>query len=303
MAKVRTSKRPKRDLHAEITGNIIAAIETDPGNPTMPWRRTGGDLFLPCNAHSKAEYNGINIINLWVMAEIRGYQLPIWATYKQWAELGCQVRRGEKSSPVIFYKEFEVDADPDDADDDGKRRMARASNVFNAAQVDGFETPAPPQPLGPIERIQAVDQFVKATKATIRHGGEQAYYHTAKDFIRMPSEDLFTGTETMNRSESYYAVLLHELTHWSGAKPRLDRNMKSRFGDDAYAAEELVAELASAFLCAELQITQDTREDHAQYLAHWLKIMKGDNKAVFAAAAKASQAVTYLKSLQKKGSA
>lgn len=236
-------------------------------------------------------------------AEIRSYQLPIWATYKQWAELGCQVRKGEKSSPVIFYKEFEVDADPDDANDDGKRRMARASNVFNAGQVDGFEMPAPPEALGPIERIKAADDFVAATKATIQHGGERAFYHTAKDFIRMPAEDLFTGTATMNRSEGYYAVLLHELSHWTGAKPRLNRNMKNRFGDDAYAAEELVAELASAFLCAELQITQDTREDHAQYLAHWLKIMKGDSKAVFAAAAKASQAVTYLKSLQKKGPA
>ena len=108
MAKARTSKQSKRDLHAEITGNIIAAIEADPDNPTMPWRRTGGDFFLPRNAHSEAKYNGINIVNLWVIAETRGYQAPIWATYKQWTELGCQVRKGEKSSSVIFYKEFEL---------------------------------------------------------------------------------------------------------------------------------------------------------------------------------------------------
>jgi len=298
MAKPRKSSRPKRDIHAEITANIIAAIEADPASPTIPWRRTGGDLFLPRNAHSQANYNGINILNLWVTAEIRGYQLPIWGTYKQWAELDCQVRKGETSTPVIFYKQLEVEPDPNDANDDGKRHMARASNVFNAEQVDGFEPPAPPVQLGPIERIYAVDNFTAATKADIRHGGQKAYYRPSQDYIQMPDEGLFTGTGTMDRNESYYAVLLHELTHWTGNKRRLDRNMKNRFGDDEYAAEELVAELASAFLCAELQITQDTREDHAKYLAHWIKIMKGDSKAIFAAAAKASQAVAYLKSLQ-----
>ena len=298
MAKPRKSNSPKRDIHAEITANIITAIEADPGNPTMPWRRTGGDLFLPRNAHTNAEYNGINIINLWVTAEIQGYQFPLWATYKQWAELGCQVRKGAKSAPVVFYKQFEVEADPDREEDDGKRHVARASNVFNAAQVDGFEPPAPPATLGPIERIKRVDEFTAATKADIRHGGQSAYYRPSQDYIQMPDEGLFTGTDTMNRSESYYAVLVHELTHWTGAKARLDRNLKDRFGNDAYAAEELVAELASAFLCAELQITQDTREDHAQYLAHWLHVMKGDSKAIFTAAAKASQAVAYLKAMQ-----
>jgi len=213
------------------------------------------------------------------------------------SELGAQVRKGEKSSLVVFYKEYETDPNPDDSDDDGKRRVARASYVFNAAQVDGFTIPDAPQPLGPIERIEAADQFIRATGAHIECGGERAFYRPSTDTIHMPDEGLFCGTDTMTRSESYFAVLCHEAIHWSGAERRLNREFGKRFGDGAYAAEELVAEIGSAFLCAELGITQDTRADHAQYLAQWLKLLKDDNRAVFTAAANASQAVTYLKSL------
>jgi antirestriction protein ArdC len=169
--------------------------------------------------------------------------------------------------------------------------------VFNAEQVVGFTAPAAPDPLGPIERIASADRFVSATGARIEHGGERAYYRPSADHIQMPPEDAFCGTATMTRSEGYYATLLHELTHWTGAKHRLDRNFGKRFGDDAYAVEELVAEIGAAFLCAELQITQDTRPDHAQYLAQWLKVMKDDPRAIFAAAAKASEAASYLKRL------
>lgn len=292
----RPSSAPKRDVYAEITDNIILAIEADPGKPTMPWRQTGGLALLPTNALSKNHYNGINILSLWAAAATRNFPVSVWGTYKQWAELGCQVRKGEKSSPVIFYKEFTVDAE--EADDDGKRRVARASRVFNAAQVDGYELPPPPEDHGPIERMQAADQFLSRTGADIRHGGQSAYYHPSGDYIQMPDEGLFTGTDTMTRSESYYATALHECVHWSGGKARLDRDLKGRFGDDAYAAEELIAEIGAAFLTAELGITQDTRADHAQYLAHWLTIMKGDKKAIFTASAKAAEAATFLKSLQ-----
>ncbi len=176
--------------------------------------------------------------------------------------------------------------------------MARASYVFNAAQIDGYAVAEPPEPLGPIERIEAVDRFLKHTGAQVVIGGERAYYRPSTDTIHMPDEGLFTGTETMNRSEAWYATELHETTHWSGAKHRLDRDFGKRFGDARYVAEELVAEIASAFLCAELSITQDTRADHAQYLAHWLKLLKEDDRAIFTAAAKASEAVAYLKGLQ-----
>jgi antirestriction protein ArdC len=293
-----SSHAPRRDIHAEITNQLIAAIESDPGRPSMPWRRSSGPLFMPVNALTGNAYNGINIVSLWVSAEVQGYSAPVWATYRQWSELGAQVRKGEKSSLVVFYKEFDTEPNPADAEDDGKRRVARASYVFNAGQVDGFISPGAAEPLGPVDRIAAADGFISATGAKIEHGGDRAFYRPSTDHIQMPGEDLFCGTDTMSRDEAYYAVLVHELTHWSGAKHRLDRDMGKRFGDHAYAAEELVAEIGSAFLCSELGITQDTRADHAQYLANWLKLLKDDNRAVFAAAAKASEAVAYLKRLQ-----
>lgn len=286
---------PSRDLHAEITGQLIAAIEADPGRPVLPWRKTGGALHLPMNALTGNAYNGVNILSLWVAGEVRGFGCAQWGTYRQWAELGAQVRKGEKSSLVVFYKEFETDPDPDDASDTGKRRMARASHVFNAAQVDGYDLPEAPQSLGPVERIAGADAFVSATGARIAHGGERAFYAPSTDHIQMPDEGLFTGTQTMTRSEGYYATLVHELIHWSGAKHRLGREMGKRFGDRAYAAEELVAEVGAAFLCAELGITQEVRADHAQYLANWLELLKDDSKAIFAAAARASEAACYLK--------
>jgi antirestriction protein ArdC len=286
-----------RNVYDEITGQLVAAIEADPGSPSLPWRKSSGALFMPVNALTKNAYNGINVVSLWVSAEVRAYATPVWATYRQWQELGAQVRKDERSSLVIFYKEFEARADPQDESDDGKRRVARASSVFNAAQVDGYAGDPPPEPLGPIERIEAADRFVSASGARIEHGGDRAYYVPSTDHIQMPDEGLFCGSSTMSRGEGYYATLLHELTHWSGDAARLDRTMGKRFGDQAYAAEELVAEIGAAFLCAELGITQEIRPDHAQYLAHWLKLLKDDNRAIFAAAAKASEATAYLKRL------
>jgi antirestriction protein ArdC len=236
-----SDRTPRRDIHAEITDQLIAAIEADPGKPMMPWRRSGKPLFMPENALTRKAYNGINIVSLWVSAEARGYSVPVWATYRQWSELDAQVRKGEKSSLVVFYKEYDADPDPDNADDDGKRRVARASNVFNASQVDGYAMPDAPAPLGPVERLEAVDQFIAATRARIEHGGDRAFYCPSTDHIQMPEEGLFCGTDTMSRTEGYYATVTHELTHWSGAPTRLGRDMGKRFGDAAYAAEELVA--------------------------------------------------------------
>ncbi len=293
-----SERATRRDIHAEITNTLIASIEADRGKPAMPWRRASGPLFMPTNAFTGNAYNGINIVSLWVAAEVLGYDAPVWATYRQWSELGAQVRKGEKSSLVVFYKEYEARPDPDNSDDDGRRRVARASYVFNASQVEGYTLPDAPEPHGTIERLEAVDRFIAATGARIEHGGDRAFYRPSTDHIQMPDEALFCGTDTMTRSEGYYATVTHELTHWSGAPARLGRDMGNNFGDAAYAAEELVAEIASAFLCSELGITQDTRADHAQYLAQWLKLMKDDSRAIFTAAAKASEAVAYLKRLQ-----
>lgn len=239
----RKESTPHRDIHAEITNQLVAAIEAKPGQFTLPWRRQAGALHMPVNALTGKTYNGINILTLWVAAEVLGYVSPIWATYRQWTERGAQVRKGEKSSLVVFYKEYETDPEPDNSDDNGKRRIAKASYVFNASQVDGFEMPATQESLGPVERLINADRFVTATEARIQHGGDRAFFQSSTDHIQMPDEGLFTGTETLTRSEAYYATLVHELVHWSGAKARLNREMGKRFGDQAYAAEELVAEI------------------------------------------------------------
>lgn len=253
---------------------------------------------MPENALSLKAYNGINILNLWVAAAMRQFTSPLFATYKQWQELGAQVIKGAKSELVIFYKEFETDPNTDDEADDGKRRVARASYVFNADEVEGYTAPDLPETLGPIARIEAADLFLAQTAIPITHGGDRAFYRPSTDTVHMPEEGLFTGTTTMTRDEAYYAVLLHEAIHATGHASRCDRNFSARFNKDAYAAEELVAEIGSAFLCAELCITQDTRPDHAQYIAHWIQLLKDDPKAIFTAAAKASQAVAWLKAMQ-----
>lgn len=169
------------DIHAEITAQLIASIESSTGQFTLPWRRNGGGMQLPVNALTGNAYNGINILSLWVAGEVHRYTAPLWGTYRQWAERGAQVRKGEKSSLVVFYKEFQTDADPEQEDDDGKRRMARASYVFNAGQVDGFELTSQPAPLGPIERMEGADAFVRATGANISHGGDRAYFRSSRD--------------------------------------------------------------------------------------------------------------------------
>ena len=289
---------PKREIHAEITHKLIAAIEANPGEPTMPWRKSGSALWLPVNALTAKRYNGINVISLWVAAETAGYGAPVWGTYRQWAQQGAQVRKGEKASPIVFYKEYATEPDPQDEEDDGRRRVARASWVFNCAQVDGYTPPDAPEPLGPIERIERADRFFAATGAKVVHGGEQAFYRPSTDTIHMPDEQLFSGTATMTRSEAYFSVLGHEHLHWAGHSSRLNREFGKRFADKAYIAEELVAEIGSCLICAELHLTPDVRPDHAQYLSHWLKLLKQDDRAIFTAAAKASEAVNYLKGLQ-----
>jgi len=233
---------PRRDLHADVTAKIIAALEDNPGQSRLPWRRrSGSSSWIPRNAAKNTPYNGINFVNLIVATQMRGFSAPIFATYRQWQELGAQVRRGEKAEQVIFYKAYDVTPHPDTPDDDGKRRVAKCSYAFNIDQVDGAETPPQPELLPPIERLAHVDRFIANTQAKILIGGDRAFYRPSTDTVHMPEEGLFTGTDTMNRQESFLAVELHELCHWSGAERRLNRKLRNRFGISEYAAEELVA--------------------------------------------------------------
>ncbi len=173
--------------------------------------------------------------------------------------------------------------------------------VFNVEQVDGLPAHYYAQPENPLplsERIAQAEAFLTGTGATIQHGGNSAFYVSARDLIQLPPFEAFKD------KESYYATVLHELTHWTKPRHRLDRDFgKKRFGDHGYAREELVAELGAAFLCAELGITPEVREDHADYLGHWLSVLKEDKRAIFSAAAHAQRAADYLTGLQQKQSA
>jgi antirestriction protein ArdC len=287
------TRSPNRDLYRSVTDKIVAAIEAGAGIFQMPWHFTGRPACRPLNAHTHAAYRGINILSLWVDAEVKGYTSGLWASYKQWQSLGAQVRSGERGSLIIFYKPLPA---PEEEAEDSRRYVTRASYVFNVAQVSGYqETLELPvsQPL----RHETADAFIAATGARIRHGFHVARYRRDLDDIEMPSAAWFTGTKGSTSTEAYYATVLHELTHWSGATHRLDREFGKRFADHAYAFEELVAELGAAFLCAELGIANEPRPDHAAYLAHWLAIFKQDPRSLFTAAGKAQEAAEYLTAL------
>jgi antirestriction protein ArdC len=229
----------------------------------MPWHRGSGGRH-PVNIASGNKYRGVNILGLWVDAQVNGYGSNLWGTYRQWAKKGATVCKGQKASYVVFYKQIEVQAE-EGAQDDSKRRLfARATPVFNADQVEGFGGTTTEVA---VEGLGDVDVFIAGTGAQIVHGGSRACFILKLDEIHMLERSSFTGSATSTATEAYYSTLLHELTHWTAPAQRCDRDLSGRFGSAAYAMEELVAELGAAFLCAELGITAEPRADHAQYLA------------------------------------
>ncbi len=288
----------KRDTYQVITDSILSALEQC-GPVERPW--FGPSLTMPRNAASGREYRGSNVIMLWSAAQQAGYDSSFWATFRQWSDIGANVRKGEKGTPVLWFQMLDRKSDAagdDDHDgDDRIRRIpcARLSWVFNACQVDGY---ADEQAQAPMENlvspIETADALIVASGARIRHEGNSAYYHRGNDEIVLPPRELFTGTSTSTPTEAYYAVALHELTHWTGHESRCNREFGKRFGDNAYAFEELVAELGAAFLSAKTRVVIEPRSDHASYIANWIKILKEDRRAFVTAASKAAEASEYL---------
>jgi antirestriction protein ArdC len=285
------------DVHRAITDKIVEAIERGAGEFVMPWHRGGPGIGRPTNASTRQKYRGVNVVALWGEASLVGYGSGTWASFRQWQKLGAQVRKGEHGTVIVFYKRFDAEARGEDEEEKaGPRMFARASRVFNAEQVTGYTEPLPAAP-APVDVLPEVEAVVEGTKAAIVHGGSRAYYDRAADRIHIPDRHRFLGTPTSSPTESFCATVLHELTHWSGAGHRLNRQFGERFGDDAYAFEELVAELGAAFLCGDLRIANDPRPDHAAYLASWLSVLKRDRQAIFAAARLATAAADYITGL------
>lgn len=298
------------DVQQEITDSIIRAIETGAAKGDdwrMPWH--AGDGFsgeLPVNLDGKA-YHGLNIFLLWAAAMEKGYTRQIWGTYKGWEKIGGQVNRGEKSTLCFFWsrrcKVCNKIVSFSDRTHDSTHRgevveysfFCAGWKLFNIEQLatvpEKFSKPVAPvveTPQAAKQRIADVDKYFTALGATVKHGGNRAFYSPGGDFIGMPVFDAF------NTPEDYYSTSGHEHMHWSGHKSRCDRDLNNRFGTEAYAMEELVAELGAAFLCAQLGISNEPRPDHAQYIAGWLKKLNEDKTAIFTAAKHARLALAFL---------
>jgi antirestriction protein ArdC len=282
----------KKDIYQTVTDSIIAMLEAG----VKPWApghnaKDCGLPVIPTRANGQA-YRGINVALLWGAAEMKGYRHQTWMTFNQAKELGGCVRKGERATPVVYWGTFKAQADDtDEGGEDGKARMfAKGYSVFNIEQIDGlparfYDAPAP---VSTADRIKVADAWAVASGADIRHGGSQAYFSPKGDYVQLPP------LEAYFEPERYYSTLAHELTHWTGHESRLAREFGKRFGNQAYAFEELVAELGAAFACARLGIETETREDHASYLASWLKVLRADKRAIFTAASKAQAACDYL---------
>ncbi|WP_422927463.1 ArdC family protein [Singulisphaera sp. PoT] len=285
----------RTDLYGRVTEQIVAELEKGVRPWLKPWdaEHAAGRITRPLRA-SGEPYKGVNVLMLWMAAETQGFAAPIWMTFNQAKELGGHVRKGAKGSLVVYADKMTRSEDDDESDRD--IFFMKGYTVFNAEQVEGlpesFYRLAAPA-LDPVQRIEAADVFFAHTGADIRHGGNQAYYAEGSDHVQMPPFEAFRD------AESYSATLAHELTHWTKHPTRLNREFgRKRFGDEGYAREELVAEIGAAFLCCELGVTPELREDHISYLDHWLKVLREDNRAIFRAAACAQKAIDFLHDLQ-----
>ncbi len=226
----------------------------------------------------------------WKQAPRHGSNHGHYLTFKQALELGGNVRRGEHGHTVFFVKRLQVQ-DKEGDDDIKIVPMMKAYTVFNVDQCENL--PDRVLTLGEIklhnrdERDTTIDDFLACSGAAIREGAGEAFYRPSDDFISLPRFEAFKS------AAHFYGVAFHELGHWTGHKSRLDRDLRHRFGERAYAAEELVAELCAAFLCAEFSIDGDLR--HAGYIASWISLLKADGKAFFTACSKAQAAADYLR--------
>ncbi len=280
------------ELMVSVVAELVAMIENGGTGDSwaMPWNRLGGDLLSPTNARTHKPYTGGN---RWVLAiaamaaELTG---GTWATYRQWSEIGAQVRKGETALAAVRrpVPHKRTETDPDTGEQTETERIAwRTAVVFHSSQVDDWN-PAEVE-LADHDPIEAAEQMATAWAAagmTIIEDGDRAYYSPSTDTVHVPNRGLFPLVD------HFYSTLAHEAGHWTG--PRLDRDLTGRFGDDAYAAEELIAELSAAIVGAAIGLDPASRNDHAQYLAGWLRILRADPSHLYTAASAAEAAAAHL---------
>ncbi len=282
---------PAQSPAARITAAIIERLEAGTRPWIQPWR--GLPVSRPLRACG-TPYRGMNIFWLWMAAESAGFASPTWMTYAQAAKLGGQVRKGETSTIACLYKNYSKEVEVPETGEvaEQSRRVLKAYSVFNVDQIDGLPERFHPkhmlEAVEPAGRSERLDAFFARIPAILRHYGSEAYYELGIDRVTMPAAQLFDGFD------HYYATLAHELSHWTGHSSRLARDLKNRFGGQAYAAEELVAEMSSAIIGAELGLPVAHLDSHASYIGHWLTLLRDDSRAILTAAARAEEAASLL---------
>lgn len=296
----RTEGSPRVDIYARITDRIVADLEKGVRPWVQPWSvgNAAGRVTRPLR-HNGMPYQGINIILLWSEALARGFASPIWMTFRQAAELGGHVRKGESGTTVVYASQF-TKTETDDRGEEIERGIPflKAYSVFNVDQIDQLPEQYYPKPvpvIDPVKRIAKADAFFDATGARVVYSGAHAFYAPSTDHIQLPPFESFRD------AESFVATRAHETIHWTAPPHRVDRDL-SRYHKDRSerSREELIAELGSVFLCADLGIVPELepRPDHVSYLASWLKVLSDDKRFIFSAAAHAQRAVAYLHELQ-----
>lgn len=281
------------DIYQSVTDRIISALEAGTAPWVRPWS-TLGDV-RPRNGLTGHVYRGINTWVLSSQAQALGYASPRWLTFRQAVTLGGRVRRGEHGTRVVYFRMTELPdraAPVPSASSNGVSTrvvpLLRTFTAFNLAQIEGLPASmvdAVPEPPAWIPETEA-ERLITASGAQIRHGGDRAYYQPSLDHIQLPLPKAFAD------AGSYYGTALHELTHWTGHPSRCARSLTGRFGDAAYAMEELIAEMGAAYLCAHCGI--DGQLQHPAYLARWLRVLRADKRAIFTAATRAQQAADHL---------
>jgi antirestriction protein ArdC len=290
----------RTDVYRKITDRIVAELEKGVRPWLKPWSAGNGEgrIARPLRANGKP-YQGINVLMLWSEAIEKGYASPIWMTFKQALALNARIRKGEHGSLVVYADKITRTETDGETGTETEREIPfmKGYTVFNTEQIEGLPEHFYPK-LAPraeaVQRIASAESFLDATGAEVVHGGNRACYIPSIDQVRMPCIEFFRD------AESYYATRAHETIHWTRHEKRLNRDFgRKRFGDEGYAMEELVAELGSAFLSADLELTPEVREDHAAYIGSWIKVLKSDSRAIFTAASHAQRAVDFLHGLQK----
>ncbi len=285
----------RKDVYTRITAQIVEHLEKGVRPWIRPWNaeHAAGRITRPLR-HNGQPYSGINVLSLWMSALSQNFAAPIWMTYRQATEMNAHVRKGEKGSLVVYANAITRTEHDETTGEDTEHEIPdmKGYTVFNVEQIEGLPEIYYAKAVSthdPIARIDHAETFFGSLGATIRHGGNRAYYAQELDYVQMPPFEAFRD------AESYYGTLAHELTHWTKREQRLNRDFgRKRFGDEGYASEELVAELGSAFVCADLELHQEPREENAAYIATWLEVLRNDNRAIFAAAAHAQRAADYL---------